>query len=420
MSGMVRDALTQEPISGASIVVCGYGEGNANQYPYELRGQGEAITDETGYFTIGNLPTETNRGPLTYSAIISPTNSSRPTYEIRPITGLTITLNTQLNVDLKPGATLRGNVSDEHSGAPLFGVKVYAHFQAPPATLYSRRLLLSTETDASGYYTLTNLSTTSYGLSFEPPDPAYVWEMYPDLPNYTKETPPLYLTYPIRITAGTATNGIDATLRQYSLISGTVSIAATGQPISGTEVSLTNLDIGFITPLPNLTYITDEDGYYTALVPEGSYLAFFKPPASSGYPCQYYYDYERPDEYPLEFQVNQPELLTISAPLREPGKITGRVRYPSGQGIPTATIQESILPDPECNFFNSPYSVQPDGSFELNNLVPRRYKWLGASLNNQSHYFYQTHDITVREGEVVSGVEFIFPEPIFLPLVGRR
>jgi hypothetical protein len=417
ISGIVRDALTQEPISGAVVLVCGYGRGNVAQYGYELYGQGEAVTDNAGRFTISNLPTETNHGPLNYVAIVSPLQSSRPTYEIRPITSLTVTESTQLNVALRPGATFSGLVTDEYSGAPLSGVKAYTHFEAWPISIYSRRLMLSAETDASGHYTITNLSTYNYALFFEPPNPVYISEEYPATPNYNNEFPRFYMNHPISITAGTAASGVDASLQRYSLVSGTVAISATGQPVSGTEVSFILDNPIPLKPLERLHTLTDENGRYTVLIPSGRYHVFFKTPASSGYPCQFYYDYSRPDEYPLYFQVQQPDPLTIDGTLRQPGTITGRVRYPSGRGISTATIQEWNLPDPECNVFNMPYNVEPDGSFEITNLVPRHYK-LFVALHNRPFYDYEVLEVAVREGEVISGVEVVLPEPTYLPLVG--
>lgn len=415
ISGVVRDAVTEEPIAGVNILACGHGYGNSQQYGHESFGMGTAVTDDDGRFTIRDLPTETNQGPLSYAVIASALDSSHPKDEIRPLTNLVVTETTELEIVLRPGGTVKGIVTDEHSATPLPDVKVYAHFEAPPATRHSEWLWRSATADASGQYTLTNLSTYDYALFFESPDEVHVWEEYPDTPNYLKNFMHVRSRHRVPVTAGMATNGIDATLRRYAEVSGRVTISVTGQPLSDTVVSLAfnNPDNYPIEPLRS---VTDEEGYYTALVPSGSYGVLFKPPASSGYPCQLYYDPSRPDEYPLQVEIEQPEAVTMNAALREPGKITGRVRYASGRGIPTALIYASLLPDPECESFGSAYTVNPDGTFELSNLMPRTYR-LAAELRHLPVYLTQRQSIRVPEGGVVSGVEFVFPEPVYLPLL---
>ena len=416
LSGVVRDAVTEEPIAGVNILVCGHGHGNVQQYPYELYGQGTAVTDDEGRFTVHNLPTETNQGPLSYAVIASPLDSSRPTYETLPVTNLVVTETTELEIVLRPGGKVRGIVTDEHSATPLPNVKVYALYEADPATRYSEWLWLSATTDSSGHYTLTNLSTLSYALFFEPPNEVHVWEEYPGVANYLNDFTQSTSSYRLPVTAGVTTKGIDASLRRYSEVSGRITILATGEPVSGTVVSILPSGDLSLDPFLFRRYVTNEDGRYMALVPSGTYSVLFEPPASSGYPCQFYYDYARPDEYPLNVQVQQPEPLTVNATLREPGKITGRVRYASGQGIPGALVYGSVLPDPDCETFGAPYTVNPDGSFELSNLVPRTYR-LAAELRHVPIYLTRYQSIRVPEGEVVSGVEFVFPEPVYLPLL---
>jgi hypothetical protein len=406
--GVIRDVTTQQPLSGVAVYVCGYGQGNVRQYSYEVYSQARTETDATGAFSISNLPTATNQGPLTYAVVVSPTVATGSTHEVLPLRNVVITETTRLDVLLRPGASIGGAITDEHTGEPLAGVRVFSRFEAEPITLQSRLLWSETVSDADGRYMLRNLSSADYALFYEPPDPAYVWEEYPGVPHYLSDFTQSFTPQRIPVVAGRTIRGIDASLRRYATLEGRVIAAVNGEPIPNAEVSFGVDDPGLFYPFGERRYYTDAEGRFRALLPSGGYRVLVKPPAASGYPPQYYFDVARPDIYPLSIPVQQPETVEITIGLRQPGRITGRVRYRSGRGIPSATVSERYL--------GQEYAVHEDGSFELPFLVPRTYR-LYATFNNPQSFNSHSRSVKVYvgEGETVPGVEIIFPDPVYVP-----
>jgi hypothetical protein len=419
LRGRVYDAYTQQPIANAAVYVCGFGVGNAAQYRYEIHEVARATTDTNGLFALSGLPMSTNHGPLSYAVVISTAHSLQSAYEIRPITGLTITETTQLDVQLRPGGIVTGMVSDEYTNTPLTDVTVYANFNVPPMTARSRLLWLAATTNQNGQYSFNNLSTSEYGVFFAPADPAYVWEQYPGRANYFHDFFRERSGETIAVLAGATQTGRDASLQRYSLVEGVVTEADTQQPLSSVEVKIVPRQPELFLPFGERTYSTDAQGRVSAYLPTGTYTILYKPAPAAGYPCQYAFDPNNPDEYPQLVQIVQPATTAISMALQQPGRITGRVRYISGRPVPAATLSDGYLPDPQCNVFNSPYRINDDGTFELTDLVPRTYM-LYATLpwGNGSHaHGFQKGLIPLQPGTTISGVEFIFPDPLYLPII---
>jgi protocatechuate 3,4-dioxygenase beta subunit len=413
ISGTIQDAETLQPLAGVRIYVCGYRRGNVNQYGYDVYGEGVALTTETGSFALTNLPVFTNQGPLFYSIVVIPNEINQKDYEILPLTNVQITESSNFTISLRKGAILKGKVIDEHTGAPLAGVKVWATFEAYPVPFRSGILFISTVTDSFGNYTFSNLSSTTYGLLFEPQNPAYVWEAYPGVPNYVND---FFFSQPLqRIDARVGTTvEVNASLQRYAVIGGQITTTIAGTPLTDAFVRVIPRDPALYFPFGERNYTTDKEGRFSALVPTGSYWIFVKPPMSSDYPCQFYLSQQDPETYPASVSIVQPEVrLNVNQTLLLPGKITGIIRYASGRPVTDAVLSENWLPDPECNTFNADYFTDEQGRFEINNLVPRTYK-LNA---RNSRYIYKHQEVIVRPGEAVSNVEFIFPDPIYLPLV---
>ena len=115
-------------------------------------------------------------------------------------------------------------------------------------------------TDASGAYTLSNVSAGSWTIQFYGPSGSdLVTEYYADAPTSWTATP-------VTVADGASITGIDAQLAQGSSISGTVT--GPDGPLEGAQVSTWPEG-----SLPGYSTITDADGHYTlhALVP-GSYI----------------------------------------------------------------------------------------------------------------------------------------------------
>ena len=98
------------------------------------------------------------------------------------------------------------------------------------------------------------------------------------------------------------------------------------------------------------------------------------------------------------------------------------MRYRSGRPVTTADVDEYWLPGPDCSAFGYGYPVNSDGSFKLSNLVPRIYQPAASTFINRLYVVawpngIQRYSIMVHEGETVSGVVFVFPDPVYFPFL---
>lgn len=125
-----------------------------------------------------------------------------------------------INAELSSGAQIDGRVTAP-SGAPIAGVTVcgFAHTFVPACAT----------TDATGGYAIHGLASGSYQVEFIPGDPQYVTETYNG--HFASKAPTL-----LAVTRGVTYPGIDATLPIGGRITGVVTSAATGAPVSEASV----------------------------------------------------------------------------------------------------------------------------------------------------------------------------------------
>lgn len=146
-------------------------------------------------------------------------------------------LDTTAGIDfvLDPGGTIAGTVRHAVTADPVEGVRVEAWSHQPPA---EPRLAVTTTSLTDGTYSLEGLDSGSFLVTTTSPD----WgdELYDDVacPGGMVVFPdcePADGT-PVAVTLGATTGGVDFDLTRLGIFEGTVTEAATGDPIEGARV----------------------------------------------------------------------------------------------------------------------------------------------------------------------------------------
>lgn len=257
VSGTVTDEVTGAPIENSSITI------------FDSSGQivGFGFTDKAGnYTTAGALATGA------YYARVDPPDQIHtsevydniPCFECSETSGTPIPVTigsttSGINFSLGVGGAISGRATDANTGDPVNAViEVYNS---------SGHLVTSTFRDELGNYTTTSnlpagvyyvLTSTSVG---------YIDEVYNDIQcincNVTSGAP-------VTVTAGSTTTGIDFALQPGGRITGTVTNAATGEPIEIPIVHIYDSGGAFVA---SPVLITPEGNYFVEGLPTGIYFA---------------------------------------------------------------------------------------------------------------------------------------------------
>jgi len=179
-----------------------------------------------------------------------------------PISVTTGVTTAGVDFGLTPGGRIRGTVTDVATGLPLANV---------PIVVYDSTGLYVTDgaTDATGVYTITGLLNSGSYYARTSNWLGYIDKLYDDIPcpagacTVTSGTP-------IGVTVGATTAGVNFALWRSGQITGTVTAAATGQPLAGVQVYLSTSSGGYLNPV-----WTDSSGVYvfSGLVVSGNYYA---------------------------------------------------------------------------------------------------------------------------------------------------
>jgi len=215
ISGTVTDAGTGQPIGGATVSYTG----------------GSASTDANGVYTLSNAQ------PGTYSVLAGATGYVSQTATATVSSGAT----TILNFALAQSGAVTGMVTDAGNGQPIFGATVS----------YSGG---STTTDSGGHYTLSGVPQGTYTVSASAP--GYV----PGSATVTVSP------------GATATQDFALTFAPGT-ITGTVSDAGSGEPISGATVSCSCGSGGITNGFGSYTLSGITPGTYTVTASATGYAA---------------------------------------------------------------------------------------------------------------------------------------------------
>jgi 5-hydroxyisourate hydrolase-like protein (transthyretin family) len=226
-------------------------------------------------------------------------------------------------------------------------------------------------TDATGLYALLGpLPTGSYIVTANN-DQGYVNELYDDKPcpgtycDYTQATP-------VAVTVGSTTGGVDFALSPTARISGVVTDAATGAPLSGVRVQVlttTNGNLGDVA--------TDATGAYTyqSQLPAGSYklVTYYN---DRGYVDEVYDDHVCFAGYgncplasaDLVAATSGATTSGIDFALAHSGRITGTITD-ADSGAPLPSVRIELYTAAGVLVENSVYT-NGSGVYELKNRMP--------------------------------------------------
>jgi protocatechuate 3,4-dioxygenase beta subunit len=255
ISGTVTEAGTAKPLQGVCV--------NVSPASVTWNPVGYACTDQNGRYVVGPLAAgqyvvEFNdpSGPHLeqwYSG-----KSSAATADLVAVTAGATT--GQVDVAMAVGGQITGTIIDGAGKQPLANVCVDVLFANSQEYVGSSRC-----TNDSGVYRTPGLPTGDYKLRFAAAaGTPYVAQWYNDQNSFDAANA-------VHLTAGTDTNGINASLAKGGSISGTITDAATGQPISNVcAQAFTGTDVLVASDC------TDATGTYTtAGLPTGTYYVYF-------------------------------------------------------------------------------------------------------------------------------------------------
>lgn len=173
-----------------------------------------------------------------------------------------------LSIVLARGVHVSGRVTD-NSGNGLAGIGVNPHLVPVDPDQWPQVIGEGTDTDADGYFDLLAAPGT-YIVLFQDfnDDSQYLMKWYADARDYRDATP-------IEVIEGVPVEGLAVTLDKGAHISGRLTNSA-GDPLAGFRVVISEIpsDPGQ-EPQGVAGVETDENGFYDALVPDGTYIVNF-------------------------------------------------------------------------------------------------------------------------------------------------
>jgi hypothetical protein len=213
IAGTVSAKAGGLPVKG--VEVCAEGEGE--------EAFGCAVTDENGEYEIHGLPAGSYKvefwaRPVGY--VVQFYAGKRFRSEATPVVVSAGATTTGIGAELEVGATISGRVIAAATGLPVAGVEVCAF------TLDEKEVGCEA-TDGTGAYAIEGLAPGQYEVYF------YTGETAGELVSQ------FYELGPITLASGQVRTGVNAALQVGGQISGTVRAAATGAPLKGVEVCVT-------------------------------------------------------------------------------------------------------------------------------------------------------------------------------------
>ncbi len=375
VSGTVTAADTGQPLAGVCVSASG---------TLGFDGGGPwSCTDSTGYYRISGLPTDTVS--VTYPA---PPLSG---YVSKTVSSLSVTAGqtTTSDVSLALGGVISGTVTSASTGLPLSNVEIGA-FSTQGFSAYA-------VTDSSGNYTIIGLPSGSYTVGFAPPyGSAYILQWYDGQSSNSTATS-------IAVSAGNTYPHIDAAMQLGGSITGTLTSAATGLPVSGAWVYLYQPATG--QGVASATSGTD--GTYTLVgLATGSYDVEF---GASGYQTQWYQNQTSySSANPVSVTAGQ-TTAHIDGQLLLPATISGTVTdASSGSGV--SLVHVTVF---SGSIAVGSATTGPDGTYTVTGLAAGTYTVEFAGYSSSGYAAQWWNDvasqaaatpITLALGQTVAAV----------------
>jgi hypothetical protein len=348
---------------------------------------GGARTNDSGSFTTGALP------PGTYYATTSANGYVGQQYDHLSCSGCPVTNGTLIVVSNQPvtdidfsllaigTGSITGTVTDGFNGNLPTGLSVQL--------ITPTGAVASTTTTNNGVYTFNNVSAGSYYVRTNAPAGGipFVNQMYNGVTCVNCSIFSTAGITPVTVSSGAATTGIDFTLQRGGVITGTITIASNGTPLSGIGAQVFNsagVSVG--------TFNSNASGVYTSAgLPAGTY--YVRTVNFPGYINQQWQGLPCPQAACLTTAgtpvvVNGTTVSGIDFALTAGGRISGKVTDASNsQGLPNVSVQ--IFSSAGVNLGGA--NTDASGNYTTSGLPPGTYFLRTASgplfVNNQSLAF---------------------------------
>jgi hypothetical protein len=186
--------------------------------------------------------------------------------------------------------------------------------------------------NAGGFYTLTNVLTGVYAITFAAPSP-YLSERYDNIPRTAPNSPAL-----VTITSAFTTTNINAALRKGFVITGVVTDQTTGDPLPNVTVIA---ERGLGNSFGNFSALTSGNGNYTlGPLEAGEYRLRFVPADNDLHAAQWH---DNANSYAAAMPLNiTSDRGDVNAVMAYGSAITGSISDANGE--PIASVSVSIFP----------------------------------------------------------------------------
>ncbi len=390
IKGTVTSAATTLPLAGASV--CRYATGE------ESYGFCEATNSAGEYAFYGLAATSYklsfgaagNFLPTYYNGKSSLASADRVT--LAP--GETRSL---LNTALATGGSITGQVLDAGAKDAIKGIEVCAS----GAGILTRPCGV---TSSSGRYTIEGLPSGEYTVYFFTPYESSL--NY--LPQYFDGAESQAQATRVAVTAGDATERVDAAMSPGAEISGQVKRAGDGTAVANAFVELYAQGLAYV----SRTTTTAQDGSYSFKgLPAGEYKVFFSPPSGSDLETQYYNGQETLAQANAITVATAGSATGVDAALRPDGAISGHVTR-SDSKAPLAEIHVCVYQG-YSQLYGACTVTDQDGAYEIQGLAAGHYsvEFYSGTAGFVTQYFSgkatlgEATTITVTSGKTSENVD---------------
>lgn len=307
---------------------------------------------------------------------------------------------------------ISGIVTDQTTGLPIVGARVFAFQERPIVTPTTdanswRIKPPHARTDSTGHYRIKNLRSGKYFVEA-------VAQGY--LPEFYKESPALAGATPVKVEVAQEADSIDFTLSPGGAIAGTVWDATNETPLAGAVVALWSLEKG----VKRHVFTNNEGRYEFGGLPDGAYILFAN---MRGYDGKFYDGVDsREEATPVKIE-NGGKVDGIDFKLPKFNTHLGTIA-----GVVTAE------PDPNDPATSTPIAgafvlaipispgpahfdvTDPFGNYRITNLIPGNYivlawapHYIGEYYDNVLNWANAT-PVPAVANQVTDGIDFALAE----------
>jgi hypothetical protein len=363
----------------------------------------QGCTDSSGKYTVGSLPT----GSYTVRFSDSTDNYVTQYYNGESSSSSADTVNATggaatsgINAALVVGGKITGTITDAATGSPLANV-CSLNVQADDPTTGAFVASSNGCTDSAGGYSIGGLPAGAYKVFFQDDNHSdnYVSQWYNGKASFG-------VANTVTVTGGATTSGISAALVTGGTITGTITVAATGNPLANNchvDVAAENLATQSFS---YIVFCTDASGHYTITgLSTGSYAVQFSD-VSDNYVDQWYHSESTSGAADPVSVTAGATTSGISAAMVAGGTISGTITD-AKSGIPLASNcnvrVDAVNTASQLNYFDG--CTDASGGYTITRLPAGTYTvQFQDSEDNYLSQFYSGDPVTVATGATTSGV----------------